>query len=147
MHLSRSLGVSGQRTFLETFQEHEMLLIESKYVDFAMVFRKVVFGNLKSHLFSFVQKFVSVWTPGITFVWTRSSGSRCGSILVRMATHSQVDGSFVERFIHNFIENVLAQRSRGSRGVKVAVHLSSAIVFFPHSHHPTEQCHPSLLNY
>ena len=63
-----------------------------------------------------------------------------------MATHSQVDGGFVERFIYNFIENVVAQRSRGSRGVKVAVHLSSSIDFFPQVHHPTEQCHPSLLN-
>ena len=46
----------------------------------------------------------------------------------------------------NIIENVVAQRARGSRGVKVAAHSSSSIVFFPHSHHPTEQCYPSLLN-
>ena len=26
--------------------------------------------------------------------------------------------------------------------MKVAAHLCSSIVFFPHSHHPTEQCHP-----
>ena len=51
-----------------------MFLFESKYVDFAMVlmevfyFRKVVFENLKSHLFIFSQKFVSVWTSKITFV-------------------------------------------------------------------------------
>ena len=49
------------------FSRSEMLLIETKYdVDFAMVskevfdFRKVVVENLKSYLFSFVQKFVPV---------------------------------------------------------------------------------------
>ena len=63
--------------------------------------------------------------------YLKSSGSRCGSILVRMATHSQVDGGFIERFIYHFIENVVAQRSRRSRGVKIAVHLSNSIVFFP----------------
>ena len=64
-----------------------------------------------------------------------------GSILVRMATHSQVDGGFIERFICHFVENVVARRSQRSRDVKITGHLSSSIVFFSQSHHPTEQCH------
>ena len=58
-----------------------------------------------------------------------------------MATHSQVDGGFIERFICHFIENVVAQRSPGSRGVKIEVHVSSLIVFFPQSLNPTQQSH------
>ena len=58
-----------------------------------------------------------------------------------MATHSQVDSGFIERFICHFIENVVAQRSRGSRGVKIAVHVSCLIVFFPQSPNPTQQSH------
>ena len=58
-----------------------------------------------------------------------------------MATHSQVDGSFIERVIYHFIENVVARRSRGSRDVKIAIHVSSLIVFFPQSPNQTEQSH------
>ena len=86
------------------------------------------------------------------FLITRSFGSRGGSVLV--ACHSQVDGGLIERFFCHFIENVVAQRSRGSRDVKIAVHLSSSIVFFPQSDNQAEQCHitsnlhhPTLLNY
>ena len=58
-----------------------------------------------------------------------------------MATHSQVDGGLIERFIYHFIEHVVARRSRESRDVKSAAHLCISIDFFSQSGYPTEQCH------
>ena len=58
-----------------------------------------------------------------------------------MATHSQVPSGITERFICYFIENVVVERSRGSRGVKIAVHVSCLIVFFPQSLNLTQQSH------
>ena len=121
---------------------------------FAMVFkevlhfRKVVFGNLKSHLFSFFflrNLFLFGRLRSLLF-----EHEVLDLVVVRLLCDWQPTVRSMAASLNasstNIMENVVAQRSRGSRGVKVAAHSSSSIVLFPHSHHPTEQCYPSLLN-